>query len=57
MYCFEDENYTTKEAQKKIRQIMKAVEYHGHIHDQKTLEDGIAAMKILDRFLQYYNER
>lgn len=30
---------------------MKAVEYHGHIHDQKTLEDGIAAMKILDRFL------
>jgi RNase H-fold protein (predicted Holliday junction resolvase) len=47
MFCFEDESWTTKEAKYKIYSIKKAVQYHGHIHGEKELEDGIAAMKIL----------
>lgn len=46
---------TTREAQQKINDFKEAIRYHGHLHNQKQLEDGIASMKIMDRFLGYYN--
>lgn len=55
LFCLVDESWTTMEAQAKVREMKRAYQYHGHLHNEKELEDGIAAMQILGRYLDYYN--
>jgi RNase H-fold protein (predicted Holliday junction resolvase) len=50
-----DENWTTKEATSKLKDIEVTYAKWGHLHKEKQLLDGMAAMNILQKYLTYYN--
>lgn len=50
-----DESWTTKEAASKLKDIELNYAKWGHLHQEKQLLDGMAAMNILQRYLTYYN--
>jgi RNase H-fold protein (predicted Holliday junction resolvase) len=54
-YTLVDENWTTKEATSKLKDIELTYAKWGHLHKEKQLLDGMAAMNILQKYLTYYN--
>lgn len=56
-YTDVDESSTTIDASNVLMNFQRAMGKIGHLHRQKDLKDGIAAMIILQRFLDYYNKK
>lgn len=55
-YTFVDESWTTINAKAQLKQIQHEIKYWGHLHKEKDLVDGMAAIGILRRYLDYYNK-
>ena len=54
-YTFVDEQYTTLQSKLQLKMIESEVKQWGHLSGEKELVDGMSAINILRRYLEFYN--
>ena len=55
-YTFMNENWTTTSAKDQIKLIEREIKCWGHLRNEKELIDGMAAINILRRYLEFYSK-
>lgn len=55
-FTFVDESWTTQDSKAQIKAIENEIRRWGHLRREKDLIDGMAAINILRRYLEYFNK-